>query len=257
VSLIFDHIPNEPKTLHECALVNKQFHVMAIPRLWKVLDFDFNNIKADHFLACVAATSPQRLSMLGRHVRELGLHWHGWTDQHFARFVRHLPLLERVTFGDSTGITDRGFRYLPRHCTHLTALDLTGIELSDDAFTAIGQHCHQLRHLTCSMWGTPSTKAWESLTPCPLESLDFMCEYPPLSQKGMTCLKSFHHLTSLSIDQNVLSPHKISLTRSEPPLDTSQVTTKGFFHHYRHAYHCTDPLASNDQTSYLSVQTIE
>ncbi|ORZ07198.1 hypothetical protein BCR42DRAFT_426512 [Absidia repens] len=143
VSMILKHITNQPD-LYSLTLVNKHFHSLVNPLLWK--DPKILHRKALRlFLSCLAdAHHPTP----GRLVEHLEIRGDYWTDTKLSLLLPHIRHLKEVLVEPNTRITHTSFNHVPRHCPQLTKIFLGDEKaITDQTIARIPQHCHQLKTL--------------------------------------------------------------------------------------------------------------
>jgi hypothetical protein len=83
----------------------------------------------------------------------------------------HLTYLEHLSINTVSGISNDSFYHFPRHCLNLHTLTLPR-QLYGEPIRVVGQHCHQLTHLTLDQgYDTPTPGMFGTLRGSPLTSL--------------------------------------------------------------------------------------
>ncbi|CAO3601078.1 unnamed protein product [Absidia cylindrospora] len=180
--------------LYNCTLINKTFHQVANPLLWRTLEI--NNDAATRIITCLQSVPNSSLGG-GRFVRHLVLCMTLWTDDEFLLVMQHTTHLERLSMNTPINITDRSLKHLPRHCPRLNDLELTIVPIAQPTMDALGQHCHQLTRLTLHDCNDLGPDTFSSLMPCPLTCLNI--EGPPAGLTTTT--KVIKDLVSHGFDQ--------------------------------------------------------
>ncbi|CAO3601118.1 unnamed protein product [Absidia cylindrospora] len=165
LSLIVEYVcPSDQK---KCALVNKRFHAVTNPFLWRTFMLT-DEIKCAKLLSTII----QSKHGLGRHIRRLAYHV-PFKTQSFLSFMEQLPLLEELKFhGMIVGqVADAVFQHVPRYCPQLKALTLSKVDVGPLTLCAIANHCSKLLLLNLQNVVTLPANTFELLAPCPLTHL--------------------------------------------------------------------------------------
>ncbi|CAO3601121.1 unnamed protein product [Absidia cylindrospora] len=142
LSLILEYVDNCDRK--SCALLNKRFHAVTNPFLWRALRL-FNYRKYIKVRSIIKHSK----YTLGQHVRTLLL-FVPFKHCALLPFLNHLPLLEILGLpGTSEGnIPDTIFRHVPRLCPHLKTLFVSKINFGQDTLEALARHCYQLKNIS-------------------------------------------------------------------------------------------------------------
>ncbi|ORZ07158.1 hypothetical protein BCR42DRAFT_456142 [Absidia repens] len=144
LSLVLQYIDIRDQT--NCTLVNKQFHTLTNPLIWRCLILD-PPISDKVTTTILHSTSPA----LGRHVRCL-LYFVPFDSQAFLSLLECLPLLEILNVPGFTrrNIEDDVMQHIPRFCPQLKVLFLNKVDIGQRTLTSLAHHCHQLNLISFS-----------------------------------------------------------------------------------------------------------
>ncbi|CAO3593728.1 unnamed protein product [Absidia cylindrospora] len=184
--MIVDHVSDfHQRDLHACSLVNKQFHEVTNPLLWRAPKLD-NDLALNRLITyLIDAESPSHLT---NQIRSLTLHGEHWTDTYLLLLLPYIRHLETLNIGDSTNkdnitkITNESLKHLPRHCRRLEELDVSRCYLSKSFYLELGQHCHQLRALALEHCPNLPPDIFKLLDACLLDCVYLDYQYPPLGK---------------------------------------------------------------------------
>lgn len=163
ISLIVNYVNHDD--LYACALVNKKFHTATLPVLWQQPTVE----DQDSLIKVISGMMASQHS-LAKHIRRLDF-GNFVNDTIFMLFMPHVHLLEELILQDAPLITDRSFQHVPRQCPHLNDLYLVGSPITTQSMRSLGQHCHQLTHLSLQDCPHLSCDIFAALVDCPLTSL--------------------------------------------------------------------------------------
>ncbi|CAO3601042.1 unnamed protein product [Absidia cylindrospora] len=157
----------EQHDLYALSLVNKQFHAIANPLLWRTPKLIHETAVVKFLNSISKLPSPTRLFI--RKMELLSVMF--WNKVRFSLLLPHLCHLEELTIISDESIKDTSVTQFPHHCPNLTSLELDCLGISDTLFTALGENCHQLRQLTLTFSLYQSSYSLDLLVPCPLQKL--------------------------------------------------------------------------------------
>ncbi|CAO3601041.1 unnamed protein product [Absidia cylindrospora] len=195
VSLIISYC-FEQHDLFALSLVNKQFHAIANPVLWYAPKIQHDTERIKFLNSVVKFPSPT-----GGFIRKMEFSSIHWTSICLSLLIPHLHHLEELIITINIYIDDANLSHFPRHCPNLTSLQLNCLGISNSSvFAELGQHCHQLRHLTLTLTRYISfSPSFASFTTCPLKTLtlNFLRRYNnPRACLGM--MRGLMKLTQLT-----------------------------------------------------------
>ncbi|CAO3601057.1 unnamed protein product [Absidia cylindrospora] len=144
VSMIVQHISYQGDR-YSLSLVNKQFHSIVNPLLWKSPTLFHRKAERLFLSGLLAHVQADPTTSPGRHIEKLLLMGEYWTDTKFSLLLPHIRHVKDLAIHAKTRITHASVIHVPRHCPQLTHVFLCEEKtISEQAVLRLAQHCPQL-----------------------------------------------------------------------------------------------------------------
>ncbi|CAO3601189.1 unnamed protein product [Absidia cylindrospora] len=154
------------KDLHALTLVNRQFHTVATPLLWRLVD-----IETERKYSQVIRGMRLSNGSLFQHIRSLYIELPMESNTVSAFISLLSPSLEELNLPNAFHVTDETLKQLPIQCPQLTSLSLGDASITDQFLVLLGEHCSQLRTIYFDSCVNLSPNLFACLAACPLEKI--------------------------------------------------------------------------------------
>ncbi|CAO3601060.1 unnamed protein product [Absidia cylindrospora] len=185
ISMIVQHASCQ-HDLFSLALVNKHFHSIVNPLLWKAPKIHHRNV-LQRFISCLATA---HVPTLGRHIHTLTIAGKFWTDTELSLLLPHLRHLKKIAIAKGTRLTNTSVSHVPQHCPHLTIVLLDYPPITDHNLLQFTQHCPDLYGLRLNPCPVIEDTTFRALVQLPLKQM-----YLGIDSRNIWTERGIHQLT--------------------------------------------------------------
>lgn len=183
----------EPENLYRCITVNKMFHSLILPQLWKSPEIH-NEKTLVRFISAI--NSPKRESW--KYIHSILFRLCFLTDEDFLAILPKLANVKELALWDASKLTDQSITEISHYCKQLKRFWLEDATLTHQSPLSLGQ-CQQLEEISFVSCRELTSRTLQPFVHLPIKSLSIrICNW--LDAEGTAKdLRLFHHLEELNI----------------------------------------------------------